>query len=121
MSVDSSVVGVQYLVDKALVEVGGAESSRDIEQVRIRYLGKKGGLTEQLKRIGSLRTEERRDFGQALNNAKQLLTQKIAERTAELNRQGQDAAMTSGWIDVSLGGRRAETGCPRTNPKYGRN
>ena len=111
MSVDSSVGGIQSLVDEALVEIDGAESSRDIEQARVRFLGKKGALTEQLKRIGSLPTQERRAFGQAVNDAKQLLAEKIAERAVQLDRWEQDAALTSGWVDVSLAGRRAGTGC----------
>ena len=111
MSVDSSVGGIQSLVDEALVEIGGAESSRDIEQARVRFLGKKGALTEQLKHIGSLPTQERRAFGQAVNDAKQLLAEKIAERAVQLDRWEQDAALTSGWVDVSLAGRRAGTGC----------
>ena len=111
MSVDSSVGGIQSLVDEALVEIGGAESSRDIEQARVRFLGKKSALTKQLKRIGSLPTQERRAFGQAVNDAKQLLAEKIAERAVQLDRWEQDAALTSGWVDVSLAGRRAGTGC----------
>jgi len=108
--VDSSVDGIQSLVDKALVEIGGAESSRDVENARIRFLGKRGALTEQLKRIGSLPTQERRAFGQAVNDAKQLLAKKIAERTVQLDQWEQDAALTSGWVDVSLAGRRVGTG-----------
>ena len=111
MSVDSSVSGIQSLVGEALVEIGSAESSRDIEQARIRFLGKKSALTKQLKRIGSLPTQERRAFGQAVNDAKQLLGEKIAERAVQLDRWEQDAALTSGWVDVSLAGRRAGTGC----------
>ena len=111
MSVDSSVGGIQLLVDEALVEIGSAERSRDIEQARVRFLGKKSALTQQLKRIGSLPTQERRAFGQAVNDAKQLLAEKIAERVVQLDRWEQDAALTSGWVDVSLAGRRAGTGC----------
>ena len=111
MSVDSSVGGIQSLVDEALVEIGGAESSHDIEQARVRFLGKKSALTKQLKRIGSLPAQERRAFGQAVNDAKQLLAEKIAERAVQLDRWEQDVALTSGWVDVSLAGRRAGTGC----------
>ena len=111
MSVDSSVGSIQLLVDEALVEIGSAERSRDIEQARVRFLGKKSALTKQLKRIGSLPTQERRAFGQAVNDAKQLLAEKIAERAVQLDRWEQDAALTSGWVDVSLAGRRAGTGC----------
>ena len=80
MSVDSSVGSIQSLVDEALVEIGSAESSRDIQQARVRFLGKRGVITEQLKGIGGLPKEERRAFGQALNDAKQVLAEKIAEQ-----------------------------------------
>ena len=111
MSVDSSVGGIQARLDEPIIEIGGAESSRDIEQARIRFLGKKGALTQQLKRTGSLPTQERRAFGQAVNDAKQLLTDKIAERVVQLDRLEQDATLTSGWVDVSLTGRQMGTGC----------
>ena len=46
-----------------------------------------------------------------MNDAKQLLAKKIAERTVQLDRWEHDAALTSGWVDVSLAGRRAGIGC----------
>jgi phenylalanyl-tRNA synthetase alpha chain len=110
VSVDSSVGGIQSLLDEAIIEIDGAESLREIEQARIRFLGKKGELTKRLKRIGSLPTQERRAFGQAVNDVKQLLTDKIAERTVQLEQLEQDAAVTSGRVDVSLAGRRMGTG-----------
>jgi phenylalanyl-tRNA synthetase alpha chain len=111
VSVDSSIGGIQTIIDEALVEIGGCRSSRDIEQARVRFLGKKGVLTDQLKRIGSLPTRERRAFGQAVNDAKQLLTESIAERAVELDRVEQDAVLSSGWVDVSLAGRQVGAGC----------
>ena len=110
---------------KPLVEIGGAESSRDIEQARVRFLGKKVYLQQQLKRVGSLPTQERRAFGQAVNDAKQLLTDKIAERVVQLDRWEQDAALTSGRVDVSLTGQAGGDRVPSpresyysTNPRY---
>jgi phenylalanyl-tRNA synthetase alpha chain len=110
VSVDSSVGDIQTLLDEAIIEIGGAESSRGIEQARIRFLGRKGLLTQQLKRVGSLPTEERRAFGRAVNEAKQLLTDKIAERVVQLDRLEQDAEVVSGRVDVSLMGRGTGTG-----------
>jgi phenylalanyl-tRNA synthetase alpha chain len=110
VSVDSSVDGIQLLVDEALAGIDSTKSSRELERARVRYLGKKGALTEQLKRVGSLPKQERRAFGQAVNDAKQFLSGKIAGRAVQLERREQDAALTSGWLDVSLEGRRAGTG-----------
>ena len=69
MSVDSSVKGIQSLLAKALAEIDGAANSRDIEQVRVRLLGRKGAVTGQLKRIRSLPEKERRAFGQAVKRS----------------------------------------------------
>jgi phenylalanyl-tRNA synthetase alpha chain len=111
VSVDSSVSGIQLIIDEALAEIRGAENSNDIENARVRLLGKNGVVTAQLKQIGSLPSNERRAFGESVNEAKRLLTEKIVERAGQLNRLEQDVALTSGWVDISLEGRRAGTGC----------
>jgi phenylalanyl-tRNA synthetase alpha chain len=111
VSVDSSLSSIQALIDEALVVIGDADTSRDIEYARVRYLGKKGALTSQLKKVGNLPTSRRRAFGQAVNEAKRLLVQKVTERAERLEQLEHEAALTSGSVDVSLGGRRSGTGC----------
>ncbi len=50
--------------------IDDAASLGDLESLRVRYLGKKGEITAQLKQIGSLSHDERRSFGQQVNTVK---------------------------------------------------
>ena len=111
MNDGSSIIQIQVLVDDALTKIDQAESSDDLELIRVHYLGKKGLITTQLKKIGSLSSTDRRLFGQAVNNGKEILTTRLAERNAKFEVEDQNLALARGWVDVSLGGRNGGTGC----------
>jgi phenylalanyl-tRNA synthetase alpha chain len=59
------------LLYTAQAAIAGAGDLCLLDQVRVHYLGKKGVLTERLKELGKLPPEERRQAGQAINEAKQ--------------------------------------------------
>ena len=98
------------IVAAALPEIAGAESLASLDELRVRLLGKKGALTQQLKQLGQLPAAERPAAGQGINAAKNALTAAIEQRKAAL----QDAALASdlerSGIDVSLPGRGAQAG-----------
>ena len=56
----------------------------DIENIRVSYLGKKGSVTDLLKGMKELSNDERKVFGQKVNELKGLVNQKITEKTQEL-------------------------------------
>src|SRR5258707_577920 len=58
------------LVEQALADLGESASLVALDDVRVRLLGKKGLLTEQLKGLGSLSAAERPEAGQRVNDAK---------------------------------------------------
>ena len=69
MSSDNqSLKEVSAAADKA---ISGTASLPQLDTVRVHYLGKKGVVTEQLKQIGSLPHEQRKQFGQEVNQVKQ--------------------------------------------------
>lgn len=57
----------------------------DLENLRVKYLGKKSELTEILKGLGGLNPEERKQIGMEANNIKKILTEKLAEMNAKLS------------------------------------
>ncbi len=87
---------------QALNELEGAESIREIEDISIRYLGRKGVLTRFLRNISHLPADQRPMAGKKANELKKILDQ--AFRQASEKHQTQDAAGEQG-IDVSLPGR----------------
>ncbi|MEJ2516174.1 MAG: phenylalanine--tRNA ligase subunit alpha [Gammaproteobacteria bacterium] len=81
-----------------------------LDKVRVRYLGKKGLLTDLLKGLGSLPAEDRPAAGQAINLAKKALQEAINDRREALEAEAEAAAIESRRVDVTLPGRGEETG-----------
>ncbi len=103
----------QYLVDllqEAKEAIALAANAQVLEQLRVHYLGKKGVLTEQLKRLGSLPAEQRPAFGKEVNLAKQQLQAAIIERKEILQSSAQAETLASEKIDVTLPGRGRASG-----------
>src|SRR5262245_37432544 len=74
------------LVRQALDEVAGSHDLAALDDVRVRWLGKKGTLTEQLKTLGTLSAAERPAAGQKINEAKQALQAALDVRREGLER-----------------------------------
>jgi phenylalanyl-tRNA synthetase alpha chain len=98
------------LVTEALAEVAACGSVAALEDVRVRWLGKKGALTEQLKGLGALSAAERPAAGARINEAKEQLQAAIEARRAALERAAVEEALVAGRIDVTLPGRGEEPG-----------
>jgi len=99
------VVDLSSVVEQALHEVASCSAIAALEDCRVRWLGKKGGLTEQLKALGSLPASERPAAGARINEAKVRVQEAIEARRAELERIEDEARLASGRIDVTLPGR----------------
>jgi phenylalanyl-tRNA synthetase alpha chain len=101
---------LQPILDESLTAVAGATDLRNLDDVRVRYLGKSGVFTEQLKKLGSLPADQRPRAGQVINGAKQALQQAIDARRAELEAAALEARLTAERIDVTLPGRGVRSG-----------
>ena len=96
---------IERLRIDAQTAIDSADSEAVLEQLRVNYLGKKGLLTEQLKRIGGLAPEERRRFGQSVNHAKSVLETQISARRDVLQKVAQTEQLSTQTVDVTLPGR----------------
>ena len=102
--------GLGRLIEQALADVEASRTLSDLDEVRVRLLGKKGLLTEQLKALGKLPADERPAAGQKINEAKVVIQAAIEARREQLDRESLDAELARGTIDVTLPGRGQETG-----------
>ena len=102
--------GLGRLIEQALADVEASRTLSDLDEVRVRLLGKKGLLTEQLKALGKLAAEARPAAGQKINDAKLVIHTAIEARRARLERESLDAELARGTIDVTLPGRGQEAG-----------
>jgi len=85
--------------------VSDAADLAALDGVRVRYLGKKGALTEYLKGMGQLPPEERPRAGQAVNEAKQRLQGLIKARGDILEAERLERRLASEAVDITLPGR----------------
>ena len=70
--------------EKFVSELDKIDNLADIESIRVSYLGKKGSVTDLLKGMKELSNDERKAFGQKVNELKGLVNEKITEKTNEL-------------------------------------
>ena len=91
-------------------EIAQAQDSAALEQLRVKYLGKKGVLTEYLKSVGGLAPELRPQAGQAVNQIKETVNQALAARLTVLEDAELEARLGSETLDVTLPGRGQVTG-----------
>ncbi len=104
------VQDLEQLVQQGREAVQAAADLQALEQERVRYLGKKGLVTELMKSLGQLAPEERRDAGAAINAARNALQDLLEARKAELEQAALDAKLKSETIDVTLPGRGQSAG-----------
>lgn len=93
------------LIESARVEIARATGIDDLEQIRVRLLGKKGDITAQLKSLGAMDPEARRIAGARINEAKNALTTALDERRAVLEAEKLAEQLAGDAIDVTLPGR----------------
>ncbi len=96
---------LSQIVAQAEQAIGEADNLNGLDQIRVEYLGKKGRVTEQLKQLGKLPADQRRDAGQAVNEAKQRLQSLIESRQQALRQAEMSARLAQESIDVTLPGR----------------
>ena len=101
---------VQEVLDRALAEVAGARSTSDLEQVRVRVLGRSGQLTTLLRSLGAIPAAERPKIGEQTNRAKASVEAAIAERLEALKAAERRLARQGDRPDLTLPGRRPAPG-----------
>ena len=81
-----------------------------LESFRVKMLGKKGEITQLLKSLGTLDPEERRVFGQKVNELRRLFEKSFDEARAFLLSKQREQSLTQEKLDVTLPGRRRGLG-----------
>jgi phenylalanyl-tRNA synthetase alpha chain len=101
---------IPRLLEEAESAVAGAPDLVQLEAIRVKYLGKKGALTLELRELGSLPAERRPAVGQEINSAKERLAERIETKRQVLERAKIDAEIGAQAIDVTLPGRGQQRG-----------
>lgn len=98
------------ILKQALDELAKTTDLTSLDAIRVNYLGKKGIFTAQMKELGNLPPEERRDAGQVINQAKDAFQEQLDAKKIELEQAALSARLESEKIDVTLAGRGQKVG-----------
>lgn len=93
------------MIETARIEIARATNIDELEQIRVRLLGKKGEITAQLKSLGAMDPEARRIAGARINETKNALTAALDERRAALEADKLAEQLAGDSVDVTLPGR----------------
>ncbi len=96
--------------EEALAAIASADAEKAVEDLRIRYLGKKGELTSILKQMGALTPEERPVIGQMANDVRKELDARITEKAGELKQKAETLRFRAEALDVTLPGTKPVIG-----------
>lgn len=103
-------MNIDDLKAEALAAVDAAATERNLEDLRIAFLGRKGSLTRQLKNLGQLPAAERPAAGAGINAAKRAVMAALEARGHELAQEGLVRTLAEEAIDITLPGRRQSPG-----------
>ena len=96
--------------ENAFNELTNVNTSSELEEIRVKYLGKKGELTTILRGMGSLSQEERPIVGKLVNVVKKEVEDKIEEISRGIKEKEKNAKLASEVIDISLPGNKSLIG-----------
>ena len=101
---------LKNILEEAKDQLGKASTLQDAEDARVKFLGKKGALTEILRSMGSLAPEERKELGQAANQVRAQIENMLAETGAALREKAREAKFRAETIDVTEPGKAPKLG-----------
>ena len=92
----------EQLIQSVLDEVAACLKLTDLENIRVKYLGKTGLVTEELKNLSKLSIEEKKIQGKALNNIKLKIIESIETKKEELETHQLDIKLSKEFVDCTL-------------------
>ena len=93
-------------------DLEGAKTIQDLNDLKVKYLGKKGSISELTTYMRELSPEEKKDFGASLNELKNNVTESINSKNKELEEEELNKKLASEVIDVTMPSTEIPTGAP---------
>ena len=103
-------MNVENTLKTALKEISDANDSKTLDEVRVRFLGKKGELTALLKSLGQMDASERPKAGEVINQAKIQIQEAIEEHKYKLDALNLSRELETSAVDITLPGRTSAVG-----------
>ncbi len=101
---------LEQIKRSAIEALNSIEAEKELDALRVKYLGKKGELTAILKGMGGLSPEERPIVGQLANKVRSEIEEAIESVTAKIKEKALDAKLAAETLDVTMPGVRSKKG-----------
>jgi len=101
---------IEKIQNEALEKICAAKDLKELNDIRVKYLGKKGELTSVLRGMGSVSPEERPIIGALVNTCKDELEEKISEKEKELQELELQEKLEKEQIDITLPSQKIKRG-----------
>ena len=101
---------ISKLKEEALSEVSSATNAKELDEVRVKYLGKKGELTSILRSMGSLAPEERPVIGGKVNEARDEIEKNIKLEEEKFAKEELAKKLKEETIDITLPSTKVKRG-----------
>jgi len=101
---------LEALREEAITALKSIEHGNALQDLRVKYLGKKGALTEILRGMGGLSAEERPVIGQVVNEVRAAIEELLDAKQAQFQQEATNKRLREETIDVSLPGRALPEG-----------
>ena len=98
------------ILDEIKASLRDMQQNEALQELKVKYLGKKGEITQMMKQMGSLSPEERPAFGQQLNALRKKAEEAIEEKRLEISEKQKNARLAAEKIDVTLPSRKNRIG-----------
>lgn len=102
--------------EEALSALEAVTSSAELEELRVKYLGKKGELTALLKQMGKLPAEERPVMGSLVNEARAAIEERLSDAKTEIEKKAMELRLKAEALDVTIPGEKPVMG--HRHPMY---
>jgi phenylalanyl-tRNA synthetase alpha chain len=106
----SEMSNIESMQTQALANIAATASADALETLRVALLGKNGSITAQLKALGALPADQRKLAGEAINRARDEISEALSARKTVLENAALDARLATESIDFTLPGRNAARG-----------
>jgi len=101
---------LENLHKEILASLSQISTEKEVSEIRVRSLGRKGSVTQLLKRLGNLPETDRREIGRKANQIKEDLETRIEEVLLQIRERERKEALEKEKVDVTLPGRRIPIG-----------
>lgn len=101
---------LEQIKNEALKEIVGAEDSKSLDEIRIKYLGKKGLLTGILRGMGGLSPEERPLIGKLANDVREEIENAMESAANRLKSGERNRRLAEELIDITMPGKASKIG-----------